>query len=187
MPQGIDLIFDMDGVLSVFDEQACIDKPFNRLRSHYFLTCEPDMTAIRLAHISGKLADCRARILTRIYLDTGNEALNMLLAQEHHDDKQAWCDTYLRPDLAATFSSIWQTPDKNCLLRNIPQEARRHMVLIDDDPRNLIPWTAAGGTGIQYIQKTRRVEPWTGFLIYQHDGPDRTVNKFREILRKIQT
>ena len=159
--------FDMDGVLSVFDETACLDKPFNRPGSHYFLSCEPDCRAVALFDAARRTADAEAHVLTRIYLEIDDPDVLAAAIEEAADDKLEWLHRHVAHDrMSAGFGymPLRQVASKSDVLAGVPMEERWSHVLVDDDPAILQDWVGAGGSGVQWLQAGRRVGKWA-------DGP----------------
>lgn len=148
----------MDGVLSVFNEQACIEKPFNRIGSHYFRTCKPDFNAISLFKIINFASNTQTHVLTRIYLEIDDIDIRSSLTDEIIEDKHLWLKRYLPPD--TDYIALRQTPDKSFVIRKIPVEDRESHILIDDDPAVLQNWKEYGGSAIQWLQPTRKIAQW---------------------------
>lgn len=154
------LYFDLDGVLARYVDEDSHSRPFMTPGSAYFRRLPPNPLPVALARLLHERRDLNVRVLTRV-LDVPG------LVDEWTRDKAAWaqehCPFIERP------TRVVVGDDKNAVLlelreRNPSVNARAH-VLIDDDPRMLQKWVAAGGSGVQYVQPNHRVNLWSGAVI----------------------
>lgn len=157
MHNKVHFYFDMDGVLSVFDEQASLDKPFNIPGSHYFRTCMPDEDAIELFKTLNTRNNTM-HVLTRIFYEIDDPVILKQIIDETVIDKREWLNEHVSPDV--DYIALQQTGAKSVILDNIPSTERIFHVLIDDDPRILQDWVDHGGSGIQWLQPGRNINRW---------------------------
>lgn len=165
-------IWDMDGVLSVFDEGASKSKPFNQVGLHYFQTVEPDKAAISLLKQASKIPNSVTKILTRVWLDINDPEQLKAALQENIDDKRIWCQRFIGQPWASTYGTLTMTETKSDILKQVPVKQRKNYILIDDDPKILQDWVNTGGTGIQWLQPNRTlVSPWRQGPVIGPDMP----------------
>lgn len=159
--------FDMDGVLCQFEHGIGRDHLTDPER-HYFRDCPEDPGALavfRALHALGP-GLCRVGVLTRLFHDQ-----EPYLKKIQATDKRLWSQDrfpWLEKDKNA-FRCV-DFP-KHILLLQVPEEDRPYHILIDDDPGQLEPWRAAGGTGVQYLQDRHPVRKWGGVKVSQPSGP----------------
>lgn len=168
--------FDMDGVLVEFNNQDAITQPFRNPGSHYFRHQPPDAKAVDLMRCLSEFPKVKTIVLTRLL-----NPLAKILADEHEQDKRAWClDHALTrefdqdgPDLP--FICLRNVHNKAGVLAGLPPgtDKKRH-ILIDDDVVNLTTWKQAGGIAYQYIQPGRHVQKF-GRNILTSGMPIRTM------------
>lgn len=152
--------FDMDGVLVEFNDQDTITQPFRVPGSHYFRNQPPDAKAVDLMRCLSEFPKIKTIVLTRLL-----NPLAQILADEHENDKRAWClEHALTPDFDQDgpdlpFICLKNVNDKTSVLASLPPgENKKRHILIDDDIMNLAAWKQAGGTAYQYMQPGRNVQ-----------------------------
>ena len=158
------LHFDLDGVLARYVDADSKTRPFNVPGSGYFRRRPRNQIPVALARHLASIQDVDVRVLSRVP-DIPN------MTAEWKADKIAW--VHENCPFIKTPTLIVVGDDKNAALHDLmtanPRTNPRTHILVDDDPRILQRWVAAGGSGIQYMQPNHAVRPWSGAVIGPND------------------
>lgn len=176
------IYFDLDGVLARYVDEDSRSRPFMTPSSEYFRRLPPNPLPVALARILSERRDLDVRVLTRV-LPVRE------LVDEWTRDKTAW--TRERCPFVETPARVVMGDDKNVVLRELlerdPDANPRAHVLVDDDPRMLQRWVAAGGSGVQYVQPNHRVNPWSGAVIGPGDDLAAAMATIERHVRRVTT
>lgn len=175
----MNVFFDLDGVLAVYEREAyrAPDFKWKTLGGHYFLHREPDPKAIELFNMLSDTPGINTFILTAI-LNTGPECLEQI------KDKIEWSQKHLRKiDIQKQF--IPSVSSKNRTIRAVLFDNANNLkpsdILIDDYNPNLEDWSNAGGTAVKYINGLNHSSSYKGIVIPQTMEPKDIVELFSTI------
>lgn len=129
--------FDLDGTLAEWKTTATMQE---LQQKNYFFFLKPTKLA-RLANCLAKRNEIEVMILSQ-YL-TGTPALK---------DKNRWCDLYI-PNIDQEHRIFVPCGDGKAevIQKSLGRPLNKEDILIDDYSKNLMEWSAAGGTAIKWL------------------------------------
>lgn len=158
-PRPLRVIFDMDGVLAVYDESGYVGKEplFEKLGQHWFARCQRDARATVLMRAVAKEPYAQICVCSRI---SGSE--DTAIGHEQAMDKRIWLARNVYPynDVErAIISPLTKPRAFRTTFNRAPQPTD---VLIDDYNDNLEAWVRAGGRAVKWVNGQNDASSWDG-------------------------
>lgn len=168
------ILFDMDGVLCIFDDTKSIEEIAT---PGFFRTRKPDPAAVAtlnmLYHMANFSEDMDLYIMSSVFNDdhSANDKLMWIT------DKFAWMS-----DAHVIFSEYGK-PKASAVPDGWNMS---ETVLVDDFTRNLREWRSEGGVGIKYLNGINGTKgTWDGFIVSNRMKPElmaRTIKAIADML-----
>lgn len=159
----MNVFFDQDGVLGIYERKAYIGKDpiWKKPGGHYFKTVKPDERAIELFKILTNEANVNTFVLTAVNND-GPVCLEQIR------DKIEWLKETI-PEINVAKQFIPSVSPKSQTIRAVLSQTRTQLqpsdVLIDDYNPNLNDWQAAGGTALKYCNGINSEKSYKGIIL----------------------
>ena len=176
----INLYFDMDGVLAVYDRQAYPPNSnlYCTVGKHYYQTVTPDQRAINA------FVTLAVNNKNSAYRQISLHTLSSLSCKgkiflEQMSDKKKWlCENIKSKHPGASYQTHFAGSQKRYIGEALSDNRKlsRSDILVDDYNDNLAKWEQAGGTSVKYCNGINSSDSWKGFCITEDMSSEEIVN-----------